>query len=82
MDNIEKEKWNCKENQFQLIEKALNNEYLKILAPTFKVTTNLRNDYNHAGMRSNPAKRTGLISNLKERLEKILLMIEDQTICS
>ena len=82
IDNIEKEKWNCKENQFQLIEKALNNEYLKILAPTFKVTTNLRNDYNHAGMRSNPAKRTGLISNLKERLEKILLMIEDQTICS
>ena len=54
----------------------------QVLASTFMVTTNLRNDYNHAGMRSCPTKRTGLINNLRERLDIILSMIENKEICS
>lgn len=82
INGVEKEKWDCDEKQAQLIEKMLHNSCIKVLASTFMVTTNLRNDYNHAGMRSCPTKRTGLINNLRERLDIILSMIENKEICS
>lgn len=81
-DIINRGSLNCKEEQIKQIEKALNNECLKVLASTFVVTTNLRNDYNHAGMRSNPVKRDKLINNLQGRLEVVFSMINDQKICS
>ena len=76
-----KEKWKCKEKQIPLIEKVLSNPEIEKWASTFNVTTNLRNDYNHAGMRPNPAKRTSLIGNLRERLNIIISEIENQERC-
>lgn len=81
-ENIIREKWDCKEEQTEVIEKLLNNELLKSLASTFVVTTTLRNDYNHAGMRKSPAKQNRFQMKLKERLDIILSMIESKEICS
>lgn len=78
---IVREKWECEEGQVGAIEKLLNNELLKSLASTFIVTTTLRNDYNHAGMRKSPAKQNKFQVKLKERLDIIFSMIENRTIC-
>lgn len=80
--NIVREEWICTEEQAKVIEKLLNNELLKSLASTFLVTTTLRNDYNHAGMRNNPAKQNKFQIKLKERLDTIFSMIENKEICS
>lgn len=80
-ENIVREKWRCEAKQVELIEKLLNNDLLKSLASTFLVTTTLRNDYNHAGMRQNPAKQDKFQIKLKERLDIIFSMIENETIC-
>lgn len=80
-ENIVREKWRCKAEQVELIEKLLNNVLLKSLASTFLVTTTLRNDYNHAGMRKNPVKQDKFQIKLKKRLDIIFSMIENQTIC-
>lgn len=74
--------WKCNEEQVEVIERLQNNELLKSLASTFVVTTTLRNDYNHAGMRMNPAKQNKFQAKLKERLDIILSMIENKEICS
>lgn len=81
IEMLPKEKWKCQNDQMQIIERVLKNEHLSVLASTFKVTTELRNDYNHAGMRSNPTKREKLISHLKKRLEIILALIEKDNSC-
>ncbi|WP_165155468.1 TIGR02221 family CRISPR-associated protein [Parabacteroides sp. ZJ-118] len=81
-EKIAREDWQCNEEQVEAIEKLLNSELLKSLASTFVVTTTLRNDYNHAGMRKNPAKQNRFQVKLKERLDIILSMIENEEICS
>lgn len=68
------EGWQCSPDQVDLIKEILSNKALAFLASTYKVTTSLRNDYNHAGMRSNPANRQRLISQLKERIDTISLI--------
>lgn len=80
-DNIVREKWRCEAEQVESIEKLLNNDLLKSLASTFLVTTTLRNDYNHAGMRKNPVKQEKFQIKLKERLDIIFSMIENKSIC-
>lgn len=80
-EKIVREKWRCEAEQIESIEKLLNNDLLKSLASTFLVTTTLRNDYNHAGMRKNPAKQDKFQIKLKERLNIIFSMIENKTIC-
>ena len=77
-----KDKWKCTEEQKMRIEKLLNNEWLNALASTFLVTTTLRNDYNHAGMRENPMSRSRLITNLKERLDIIFQKLKEKGLCS
>lgn len=69
------EGWQCSPDQVDLIKEILSNKALAFLASTYKVTTSLRNDYNHAGMRSNPANRQRLISQLKERIDTISLIL-------
>lgn len=81
-EKIVREKWKCEKEQVGIIEKLLDSELLKSLASTFVVTTTLRNDYNHAGMRKSPAKQNKFQVKLKERLDIIFSMIENQTICS
>ena len=44
---------------------------IKNLLSSFGMTTGLRNDYNHAGMRSNPTKACVLKERLKQRIDKI-----------
>lgn len=70
------EGWQCSPDQVDLIKEILSNKALAFLASTYKVTTSLRNDYNHAGMRSNPANRQRLISQLKERIDTISLILD------
>ena len=70
------EGWQCSPDQVGLIKEILSNKALAFLASTYKVTTSLRNDYNHAGMRSNPANRQRLISQLKERIDTISLILD------
>lgn len=74
------EGWQCSPDQVDLIKEILSNKALAFLASTYKVTTSLRNDYNHAGMRSNPANRQRLISQLKERIDTISLILDN--LCS
>lgn len=81
-EGLIREKWICGEEQVELIEKLLDNELLKSFASTFLVTTTLRNDYNHAGMRQSPAKQYKFQTKLKERLDIVLSMIESEVICS
>jgi len=72
---IDKEKKQCEyvEEQSQLI---------KQLAPIFVSMTDLRNDFNHSGMRPKPVERKSIVSNLEKRLDIILSMIENKEICS
>ena len=70
---IEPEEWQCTPDQVELIKEILNNKTLESLASTYKVTTNLRNDYNHAGMRNNPTNRQRFISKLKKIIDTISL---------
>ena len=70
------EGWQCSPDQVDLIKEILSNKALAFLASTYKVTTSLRNDYNHAGMRSNPVNRQRLISQLKERIDTISLILD------
>ena len=72
----EQEKWQCKPDQVDLIKEILNNKTLESLASTYVVTTNLRNDYNHAGMRDNPTNRQHIISQLKKRFDTISLILD------
>lgn len=81
LEALPKDKWMCQEVQIQKIEKVLKNEYLSLLASTFKVTTELRNDFNHAGMRPNPTKRDKMMFRLEERLDGIIALIDEENIC-
>lgn len=55
---------------------------IKQLAPIFVSMTELRNDFNHSGMRLKPLERKSIVSNLEKRLDVILSMIENEEICS
>jgi len=62
------------EMERQLIKELLNMNLVKDLQSTFLITTTLRNDYNHAGMRDNPVKTQKFSNGLKERINKIYVM--------
>lgn len=55
----------------QTIRELLEHPVLKELSSTFLVTTNTRNDYNHAGENPNPTKAQKLIDSIECRLEKV-----------
>ena len=65
------------ESQKIVIRKLLQEEQLQKLSSSFMVCTNIRNDFNHAGMRSNPAKATQLKERIKERITKVMDIIND-----
>lgn len=68
-DNIPEDKWivSCEEEK-KVIKELLSMDEVKNLLSSFGTTTGLRNDYNHAGMRSNPTK----VNVLKERLKEVI----------
>ena len=55
----------------QTIKELLDYPVVKDLSSTFLVTTNTRNDYNHAGENPNPTKAQKLIDQIDERLKKV-----------
>jgi len=55
----------------QIIRELLEYPVLKELSSTFLVTTNTRNDYNHAGENPNPTKAQKLIDSIECRLKKV-----------
>ena len=71
-DQIPVEKWRvADEAERQIIDRLLALPLLQSLTSTFLVTTNLRNDFNHSGMRSNPITVNKLVRELEKRLQKI-----------
>lgn len=81
LNNIDENDWKvADEMERQLIKELLDMNLLKELKPTFLVTTTLRNDYNHAGMRDNPVGVKKIADGLKERINKIYAMfLKDET---
>lgn len=73
LNQISEEKWRLKkETNRQMIITLLKSELFIELSSTVVVTTQLRNDYNHAGIRNNPTSMNSIVSNLGERIEKIM----------
>ena len=66
--------------QKRVIRKLLQDEQLQKLSSSFKVCTNIRNDFNHAGMRNNPAKATLLKERIKERIIKVMDIINENPV--
>lgn len=78
LNNTKEEQWKLsgKDEEQRLREKQTIKELLdypvvKDLSSTFLVTTNTRNDYNHAGENPNPTKAQKLIDQIDERLKKV-----------
>lgn len=70
-EKTEEKSWNLKtEEEKERMRFLLQQEPVIKLASTFMVTTNLRNDYNHAGMRDSPAKFDSMIKGLGKRIDK------------
>ena len=82
-NNRPEEKWKFsssmteEEIEFQkkIIKKVLESERVKSLCSSFAVCTNIRNDFNHAGMGENPCKAEKLKMGIKERIEKVMSLI-------
>lgn len=58
-----------------IVQNLLRSESLKKLSSSFMVCTNIRNDFNHSGMRQNPSTATKLKMNIKERIDKVMEII-------
>ena len=63
------------ESQKQKIRRLLDNKTVNNLCSSFAVCTNIRNDFNHAGMGDNPSKAGKLKMGIKERIEKVMNLI-------
>ena len=51
------------------------------LSGSFKVATNLRNDFNHSGFRNNPMKANKMIKSIGERIQKVCdILIPDNDV--
>lgn len=57
--------------QEETICKLLSCDELHALSSSFSVCTDIRNDFNHAGMRENPTPSNKLRKNIEERINKI-----------
>lgn len=82
LNNTKEEQWRLsgktdeeRQQEIQIIKRLLAYPLLKELSTTFGVTTNTRNDYNHAGENPNPTKTQKLISNISERLVKTFTIL-------
>ena len=78
LNNTKEEQWKLsgkdeeqRIREKQTIKELLDYPVVKDLSSTFLVTTNTRNDYNHAGENPNPTKAQKLIDQIDERLIKV-----------
>lgn len=63
------------------IRQLLQVELLQQLSSTYLATTTLRNDYNHAGIRKNPATTASICHELAIRLDKIRTLFFPEEPC-
>lgn len=73
LNNLPQEKWKCNEVDIPLIHEALECTTLRMLLPVYNITDNLRNDFNHSGMRNNPCSRKKIIGYI----ESSILLTQD-----
>lgn len=72
-DRLKEEEWTVEnDKEKELIKQVLQNKLLEDLSHIFKITTGLRNDFNHAGMNKNPAKKERLIKNLEDCINTVI----------
>lgn len=63
------EEEHCK--KIEAIKNLLSDEALQRLSSSFVVSTNIRNDFNHAGMRNNPSTVDKLRMLIEQRIAKV-----------
>lgn len=71
-----------RKQQETIIGKLLECETLQLLCSTFNTCTGIRNDFNHAGMRDNPAPSAKLRNNIEKQIigiEEILYPDADKS---
>lgn len=68
---LPEEKWKTKMEYVPIIKNILEVQLLSVLASSYFVTTNLRNDFNHSGMRENPTQTSKISTQINERIVKI-----------
>lgn len=72
-DKVSEGKWTfSNEDDKQIVKELFKLELFVELSSTVMITTQLRNDYNHAGIRENPTSVNTIIANLGERIDKIM----------
>lgn len=74
----DKSQWKAEISDFPLIEKALANETLRSLSKYYSTISDIRNDYNHAGMKSGAASEDSIVSRLEHGLDKIMSLISEK----
>lgn len=70
-DNFEAEKNRKKE----IIKRVINNTLVKKVASSFEEMNNLRNDFNHSGMRNNPMSSATIKNKLSVLIDSILSLL-------
>ncbi len=79
-----REEWRVSEKDLALLEEIVNDGFLKEnkLLKKFNLLIDLRNDYNHCGMRKNVLKPTDIKIKIKDCLETIIPILYpiDQTV--
>lgn len=63
------------------IRGLVESELIDCFSSTFMVCTNIRNDYNHAGMRDNPMSAGNLRRSIEERILKVEEILKELQIC-
>ena len=82
LDNTPEDKWSFKEGQDtpenrDMIKRIMTSDSLKECLIPFGLLRDLRNDFNHSGMRNNPMSADRLVSKLKLTVEKINNVLGD-----
>lgn len=80
--NLSKDKWRVKSENLSLLEEIINDDLLKNkdLVKSFCLLVDLRNDYNHCGMRKNTLKPSALIDKILGHIETIIPILSEESI--
>lgn len=79
---INKDEWIVKSENLPLLEEIVNDELLKNkdLVKSFCLLVDLRNDYNHCGMRKSTLKPTVIQDRILKHIETIIPLLSDDNI--
>lgn len=85
-EKINKEQWKVsnkevdaktRKKMINIVNGLIKSKEIELLYRDFISLSDLRNDFNHAGMRNNPMSANSLKSNLNERFEKVIEIINN-----